>query len=279
MCKVSVIMPCFNDGEYIKESIDSVLTQTYEEVELIIINDGSTDELTNNILNNLSHPKIKVFKTSNIGPSAARNFGIGKSTGKYILPVDADDLIHSFYIEECVKQLNQNENVGIVYCYAELFGEQTGRWDLPEYSFEKMLLDNIIFVTSMFRKKDWEIIGGFNENLVHGMEDYDFWLSILELEREVIQLKEVYFYYRIKKISRTTKFSDDPRIVKETYKTLYSNHSEFYRKYSNEYAMVLRDALIEQIYINKKLTDLGPILNKVKSIGKVKRFIKKILIR
>ncbi|MGE7943740.1 glycosyltransferase family A protein [Lysinibacillus xylanilyticus] len=279
MCKVSIIMPCFNDGEYIKESIESVLSQTYKEIELIIINDGSTDELTNNILNNLSHPNIKIFTTSNIGPSAARNFGISKSTGKYILPVDADDLIHSLYIEECVKQLNQNDNVGIVYCYAELFGEQTGRWDLPEYSFEKMLLDNIIFVTSMFRKKDWEIIGGFNENLVHGMEDYDFWLSILELEREVVQLKEVYFYYRIKKVSRTTKFSDNSRIVKDTYKTLYLNHSEFYRKYSKEYAMILRDSLIEQIYINKKLTDLGPILNKVKRMSKVKRFIKKILIR
>ena len=279
MCKVSVIMPCFNDGEYITESIESVLNQSYKNLELIIINDGSTDELTNNKLNNLSHPQIKIFTTSNIGPSAARNFGISKSTGKYILPVDADDLIHSIYVEECVKQLEKNDNVGIVYCYAELFGEQTGRWDLPDYSFDKMLLDNIIFVTSMFRKKDWEIIGGFNENLVHGMEDYDFWLSILELEREVVQLKEIYFYYRIKKISRTTKFSDDSQIVKNTYRMLYLNHLEFYQKHNKEYALVLRDALIEQIYLNKQLTDLGPFLNKVKRMSKVKSLIKKILMR
>ncbi|MGE7020683.1 glycosyltransferase family A protein [Solibacillus cecembensis] len=279
MCKVTVIMPCYNDGEFIEESIASVLNQTYKNIELIIINDGSTDEKTNTILGNISNPLIKVLNTKNIGPSAARNFGIKVSTGKYILPVDADDKIHSVYIEECVNQLETNSDVGIVYCFAELFGEQKGRWDLPEYTFESMLLDNIIFVTSMFRKKDWERVGGFNENLIHGMEDYDFWLSILELNREVIQLKEVYFFYRIKKVSRTTKFSDNSSIVKDTYKTLYLNHPKLYEKYYKEYAMILRDSLIEQIYINKKLTDFGPVINKVKKINVIKKFVKKILIR
>ena len=279
MCKVSIIMPCFNDGAYIEESINSVLKQSYKEIELIVINDGSTDDNTNEILNKINHPLIKVYTTKNIGPAAARNYGIQNAKGKYILPVDADDLIHERYVEFCVKELEKNSNVGIVYCYAELFGEQTGRWDLPDYSFKSMLLDNIIFVTSMFRKEDWKIIGGFNESLVHGMEDYDFWLSILELDREVIQLKEVYFYYRIKKVSRTTRFTDDSDIVKNTYRTLYLNHPKFYSKYHEEYALVLRDALIDQIYLNKKLTDLGTVINKVKKIGFIRNFVKKILIR
>lgn len=277
MPKVSVIMPCFNDGEYIEASIESVLGQTFKEIELIIINDGSTDLKTIEILKSTSNPKIKILNTENFGPSAARNFGIEHAVGNYILPLDADDKIHPDYIEKCVEQLDNNPNVGIVYCFAELFGEQSGRWHLPEYSFESMLLDNIIFVSSMFRKKDWEDIGGFNQNLIHGMEDYDFWISILEKEREVVQLKEVYFYYRIKNISRTSKFMDNSLNVKSTYRELYLNHLEFYKKYQKEYAMVLRDALIDQIYLNKKLTNLGPMLNKVKKIGIIRNWAKKIL--
>lgn len=277
MPKVSVIMPCFNDGEYIEASIESVLCQTCKEIELIIINDGSTDLKTIEILKSISNPQIKILNTENYGPSAARNFGIKHAVGNYILPLDADDKIHPEYIEKCVEQLDNNPNVGIVYCFAELFGEQSGRWDLPEYSFESMLLDNVIFVTSMFRKKDWEDIGGFNQNLIHGMEDYDFWLSILEKEREVVQLKEVYFYYRIKNISRTSKFMDNSLNVKSTYRELYLNHPEFYKKYQKEYAMVLRDALIEQIYLNKKLTNLGSMLDKVKKIGIIRNLAKKIL--
>jgi len=279
MSKVSVIMPCYNDGEYIEESIKSVLVQSYNDIELVIINDGSTDEKTTQIINQLSHPQIKVLHTTNIGPAAARNFGIQNSSGKYVLPVDADDKIHPLYVEKCVQELEQNPHIGIVYCYAELFGEQSGKWDLPDYSFEKMLLDNIIFVTSMFRKEDWEAVGGFNEQLVDGMEDYDFWLSILELDREVIQFKEILFYYRIKKVSRTTKFSDNAEVVKNTYRQIYLNHPKFYSKYSNEYAMVLRDALIEHIHINRRLTDLGSVLNKVKRITKVKNLLKKILMK
>lgn len=277
MPKVSVIMPCFNDGEYIEASIKSVLGQTFKGIELIIINDGSTDPKTIEILKRISNPQIKILNTENFGPSAARNFGIKHAVGNYILPLDADDKIHPEYIAKCVEQLDNNSNVGIVYCFAELFGEQSGRWDLPEYSFESMLLDNVIFVTSMFRKKDWEDIGGFNQNLIHGMEDYDFWLSILEKEREVVQLKEVYFYYRIKNISRTSKFMDNSLNVKNTYRELYLNHPEFYKKYQKEYAMVLRDALIEQIYLNKKLTNLGPMLDKVKKIGFIRNWAKKIL--
>lgn len=174
--------------------------------------------------------------------------------------------------------MNKNPNVGIVYCFAELFGEQSGRWDLPEYSFEKMLLDNIIFVTGMFRKEDWEKVGGYNTSLIHGMEDYDFWLSILELDREVIQIKKVLFYYRIKPTSRTTNFMKDISTVKETYREIYLNHPTLFSNYKDNYAMVLRDALIEQIYLNKKITSLNPFLDKLKKIRLIKMLVKKIIL-
>lgn len=252
MVKVSVIMPCYNDGQYIEEAIDSVLNQSYKDIELIIIDDGSDDEYTIRVINNISHEKIKVLHTDHLRPAGARNYGISLSTGKYILPVDSDDKIEPTYIEQAVNILAGNPQIGVVYCQADLFGEQSGRWDLPTYSFETMLLDNIVFVTALFYKKDWEKVGGFNTSMDSGMEDYDFWLSILGLGKQIYQIPETLFHYRIKKVSRTTQFMDNSIQVKEIYRRMYDNHEEFYQKNAKTYAKVLRDALIEQIFLKRK---------------------------
>ena len=279
MNKVSIIMPCFNDGEYIEESISSVLNQTYKEIELIIVDDGSTDEKTINILNSIKNNKIKVIKSQRLRPAGARNLGISNASGKYILPLDSDDCIESDYVAKAVKILDENDNVGVVYCFADLFGEKNGKWELPDYSFEKMLLDNIVFVTSMFRRTDWIEVGGFNTELIHGMEDYDFWISILELNREIIQIPEVLFHYRIKSISRTTEFNENASIVKETYKKIHENHTTFYSKYSSQYETVLRNALIDQIFINRTLRKNINLLEKVMNNFIIKKIAKKFILK
>lgn len=279
MSKVSVIMPCYNDGAYIEEAVESVFSQTYKNIELIVIDDGSDDEYTVQVLKRLSHSNIKVIRTQRLRPAGARNAGIAAASGKYILPLDADDKIEPEYIEKAVKVLEENKQIGIVYCYANLFGEMSGRWDLPDYSFEKMLLDNIVFVTALFYKEDWERVGGFRVEMKHGMEDYDFWLSIMELGREIYQIPEVLFHYRIKPISRTKEFMHNAEIVKQTYRDIYYNHPAFYEKYKDQYAIVLRDALIEQLFINRKLQESIKILEKIKRIPVLKSFIKRFIMR
>jgi len=277
MSKVSVIMPCYNDGAYIEEAVQSVHAQTYKDIELIIIDDGSDDEHTLNVLNNFKQSGIKVLRTERLGPAGARNAGIAAAAGKYILPLDADDKIEPEYLEKAVKVLEENEHIGVVYCYANLFGERSGRWGLPNYSFEKMLLDNIVFVTALFYKEDWEKVGGFRVEMKHGMEDYDFWLSIMELGREIYQIPEVLFHYRIKPKSRTTEFMHNAEIVKQTYRDIYYNHPVFYEKYKDQYAVILRDALIEQLFINRKLQESIKILEKIKRIPILKYIIKKYI--
>lgn len=277
MDKVSVIMPCFNDGAYIQEAIDSVMNQTYSNIEIIIIDDGSDDPKTIDILNSISNPAIKILHSKRLRPAGARNFGIGKATGKYILPVDSDDTIDPTYVEKAINILETNQNIGVVYCYADLFGEKKGRWELPKYSFETMLLDNIVFVTAMFYKADWEKVGGFNTKMKAGMEDYDFWLSLLEIGREIYQIPEVLFHYRIKQVSRTTQFQDDCASKQKTYREIYNNHPAFYTKYKDEYAQVLRDALIEQVHLRQKYEKSFEIIGKLNSIPIVKQIIAKII--
>ena len=171
---------------------DSEIRSTieYTNWELIIVDDGSDDEETLKIIKGLGDEKIKVFHTEHLRPAGARNYGISHATGTYILPLDSDDTIDKTYIQKAVEVIDNNPKVGVVYCQADLFGEKSGLWDLPKYSFNTMLLDNIVFVTALFYKSDWEKVGGFNTAMVAGMEDYDFWLSIMSLGREIYQIPE-----------------------------------------------------------------------------------------
>ncbi len=262
---VSIVVPFFNDGKYINEAIDSALSQTHSPLEIIVVNDGSTDRESIEILESADWPMTHVIHAGNKGPAAARNMGISASRGKYILPLDADDRIHPTYVERATSILESEPCVGIVYCLAEYFGQTSGRWDLPSYSFERMLLDNIIFTTALFRRQDWQSVGGMNESLRHGMEDYDFWLSLLEIGRKVVQIPEVLFYYRIKKASRTHHFMRSRENVIDTYRAIYRNHPRLFSENQELYATVLRNALIDQVLWRRTYDDIlrSPILSKI----------------
>ncbi len=277
MSKVSVIMPCYNDGKYIREAIESVKQQSYKDWELIIIDDGSDDEETKKIIESIEDEQIIVLHTEHLRPAGARNYGIQHASGKYILPVDSDDKIDCTYMQKAVEIIEQNPKIGVVYCYADLFGEQHGRWELPNYCFEKMLLDNIVFVTALFYKDDWEKVGGFSTTMAAGMEDYDFWLSIMGLGREIYQIPEVLFHYRIKPVSRTTNFQNNCAQVQETYRQMYLNHKDFYHEHFDEYAVVLRDALIEQIFLRRKYEERWAKIAKYASYPIVGKIMRKVL--
>ena len=276
MEKVSVIMPCYNDGKYIEEAVESVFAQTYKNIELIVIDDGSDEQETIDILNRLGD-RIVLLKTNHLRPAGARNYGITRATGKYILPVDSDDEIDSTYVAKAVEILEKNQNIGVVYCEADLFGEKSGKWDLPSYSFDKMLLDNVVFVTALFYREDWEKVGGFNTHMLAGMEDYDFWLAILALGKEIYQIPEILFHYRIKPVSRTTGFQSDYVQMQATYRQIYDNHKEFFEKNSEEYAKVLRDALIEQIAIRMKYEKVFEKVQKYYKWPIIGRILKKFI--
>ncbi len=225
--KVSVVIPCYNQAEFLVEAVESVISQTYKNWECIIVNDGSLDE-TDEIAKKLESKdlRIRYLKKENGGLSDARNAGIALAIGDYILPLDADDKIGSEYLEEAVHVLETNNNVKIVYCYAEFFGEKSGTWNLPEFSIEKMLLYNLIFCTALFRKEDYERTSGYDIGMKYGWEDWDFWLSILENGGEVYKLNDTYFFYRVKESSMILSMTPEESIYLK--KRVYSNHSEMY---------------------------------------------------
>lgn len=277
MEKVSVIMPCYNDGKYIIEAIRSVKAQTYQNWEIIIVDDGSDESDTIEILKNIAEENIKVLHSEHLRPAGARNFGIQNAVGKYILPLDSDDTIDKTYMEKAVNVIESSSTIGIVYCKADLFGEKNGVWDLPNYSFRTMLLDNIVFVTALFYRSDWEKVGGFSTNMYAGMEDYDFWLSILETGKEIYQIPEILFHYRIKAVSRTSGFQNDCGQVQDTYFQIYQNHTDFYHQHFDEYAVVLRNALIEQIFLRRKYEERWTKIQKIAHYPVIGKILKSLL--
>ena len=243
---VSVIIPCYNQGKYIEETIQSVLASTYTDLEIIVINDGSSDSLTNNLLKTKEWPKTRIYHTLNQGVSASRNFGIKKSSGKYILPLDADDKIDRTYIEKAIKIFENSSDVLLVYSRAIFFGRKNKKWLLPEFSMEIMLCQNVIYCSAIFRRSDFDKTGGYNSNMKGGFEDWDFWLSLLEIEGggNVIRIDEPLFFYRIKARSRNTGINS--AMYSKLRKTIYENHKKLYcgtffnPVYSFEYSNLLR---------------------------------------
>ena len=141
---VSIIIPCYNLSQYLSETLDSVLAQTYQSWECIIINDGSIDNTEK--IAKLYVDKDKRFKyiyQNNQGVSSARNNGIRNSLGIYILPLDADDLIAPQYIEEAVLILNNYNDIKLVHCNYQNFGEVKGKV-YPKFSIKKLLTANMI---------------------------------------------------------------------------------------------------------------------------------------
>lgn len=226
MPKVSVIIPCYNQGAYVAEALDSVLAQPCRDFEIIVVNDGSTDPETRAILERLERPATRVIHTANQGLAAARNNGIAQAAGQYILPLDADDRIGPGYLEKGAAVLDRHPEVGFVYCLARLFGAKRGMFYLNRGGLGDMLLDSRVFCSALFRKADWEAAGGYNSNMRHGWEDWDFWLSLLEQGKSPYLIPEVLFHYRVKAGSMIRSMTPEQRLAMQL--QLFENHRDLY---------------------------------------------------
>ncbi len=195
MTLVSVIIPSYNSAHFIADAINSVINQSYTNWELIIVDDGSTDDLERVIKTYLEEDtRIKFVKKSNGGLGSARNFGIQHAEGTYILPLDADDTFEPSFIEKAVHLFSNHNDLKVVYCEAAYFGAKQGIWHLKDYTYKDLLVSNMIFATSMFKKEDYERVGGYNEIILY--EDWDFWLRLLKDGGEVYRIPEVLFNYQ-----------------------------------------------------------------------------------
>lgn len=237
--KVSVITACYNDGPYILECVESVQNSSYPNFEHIIVDDGSNSE-TIDILRSIKYANVHIFYKENSGVCSARNFAIEKSSGKYILPLDGDDKISNNYIKDAVSLFESNPKLRIVASeISQMFGYGNGqiKVKLP-IDMGLLLSRNLFTVTTMVRREDVNLVGGFDPMFKSGLEDWDFWISILALGGDVALVPGANFYYRIKRRHRNNRFSEDE--VRNIYRHIWEKHkplySMFYADPFNTYA-------------------------------------------
>jgi glycosyltransferase involved in cell wall biosynthesis len=175
---VSVVIPIFNYGQQFEKTLQSVFNSTYKNIEILVVNDGSTDEYVLQKLDSIkNHPNIKVINQINSGPSEARNNGIRNSNGEFILPLDADDKIEPEYIQSCVNILKRDKNISPVYCDTIHIGQSQGIEKRPEWSMDRLIQGPFIVNCSMFHKEAFDKCDGYDTTLF-GWEDYDLWLRM-----------------------------------------------------------------------------------------------------
>lgn len=229
---VSVIVPCYNQAEYLPETLDSVMRQTYPNWECVIVNDGSPDN-TEAVAKAYCQKdtRFKYVYKENGGLASARNYGIQHSSGEYILPLDSDDIIGASYMELAMSHFEISPKTKLVYCLAEKFGYENGLWSLGDYSYEKILWANVIFCSCIYRRSDWDMTSGYNVNMRFGYEDWDFLLSLLHPEDEVYCIPQVLFYYRTKKQSMVKSMGPQ---MEYTLKQIGKNHPDVYAPYNGD---------------------------------------------
>lgn len=226
-------MPAYNAGPYIEESIRSVLGQDYQNIELIVVDDGSKDgtpELAEQFGN-----RVKILRQKNAGPAAARNRGIAAASGELIAFLDADDVWLPGKVTLQVRYLLANPDVGVVYgIFLRWYAQPDGTFLAPppstisnaadpfalvaEHSgwvYRVLLLGSVLhIITAMIRRSVVEQVGNLDESLPTG-EDYDFWLRVSQQFR-ADKLDRTLTYYRMHTASTTT----IPRRENNEYKVL-----------------------------------------------------------
>lgn len=246
MKPVIVIVSCYNQGEIIMETIESLLNQSYKNFKIVIVDDGSTDIATINLLKKLEieyTKKIEVNFKENGHVSSVRNYGIKGCDSEYIFISDGDDTYHPQMIERFVNELENNPEVGIVSSWVKTF-------DLAEWlvkptggDVRDFLHKNNCPGQALIRKRCWEEIGGYDENMKFGYEDWDFYIAVTSKGWRISIIKEPLINYRIAKKSWNME-GYKKRLELIAY--IVKKHQSIYEKYLLEVLLEKEKAIQEK---------------------------------
>ncbi|AQP45779.1 glycosyltransferase family 2 protein [Tessaracoccus flavus] len=224
--QVGIVIPCFNDlADHVREAVESALGQDVP-VDVVVVDDGSTRAETLTMLEDLP-PSVKVIHTRNSGPAAARNRGVEILATEFVLPLDADDRISPNFARAASSGLARDEDVFIAYADVIFFGDATGHdKKASEVRLADILTANRLPSCSMFRRSDWERIGGYDESLRVGHEDYEFWVRLLAEGGRAVKAANAVFYHRIRAGSRQSQQGLEEAAVRATRAAIARNNPD-----------------------------------------------------
>lgn len=272
MPEASIIIPAYNQGSFLKETLKSVSAQSFEDFECIIVDDGSTDNTALVAKEYSDGSKIKYFYQDNKGLAGARNTGIKLARGSYIHFLDSDDLIYKNYIERMVNKLKEDKNIDVLSCAWDLIDENGNKISLkigPVKSgnyFRDLILENLFPVHSVVLKSSiFKKTGLFNDRLM-AMEDWDMWLRIASEGYKFDIIDMVGVSYRRHKNCMTLEIDRMLNNLDSLLKIFYDTHNKYknYRQYTRLYQTFNIYRYSEEIgdinYQNDLLKDINNLL-------------------
>jgi len=232
---LSIVIPFYNLGEYLLETLDSARKITYEDFEIIIVNDGSTDAKSKQVLHEIekmNNQKIKILNIENGGLANARNVGAMHANGEYIAFLDADDLINETFYEKAIDLLDTYSNISFVYSWVEYFGARTGIWPTFNTEFPYFLGMNMLTAFVVVRRQDFINFGLNRTVMEYGLEDYEGWIGMCENGCSGISIPEPLVQYRVRPESMSRQFNRD--MIVYLLDQLSLHHPELYREHGLE---------------------------------------------
>lgn len=199
---VTVIIPCFNYGQFVDEAIRSALAQTFDRIEIIVIDDGSTDTLTRETLAALQYDRTRVVHQANQGLATTRNTGATLARGKYLCYLDADDCLEPTYLAKMLAELEQDETLGACFSWVQCFGDCQAVWKTRSFDPYYLRQSTTAPSHSVIRKEAWQRVSaangsGFLTKYNGYFEDWVFWIDMVECGYRGHAVTEPLIRYRV----------------------------------------------------------------------------------
>ncbi|HEX2831481.1 MAG TPA: glycosyltransferase [Thermoanaerobaculia bacterium] len=236
--RLSVVIPCHDDGDYLIDAVASVERHA-PAAELIVVDDGSTQPRTIEVLAALREAGHRVVEQPHAGLSAARNRGIAASAGEYLLPLDADNRLLPRFVAEAMAILDADQSAGVVYGDRREFGARSGNVSVPELELPRLLWSNYIDACAVVRRAVWNDVGGYDVALPI-WEDWDFWLAAAARGWRFVRVAGPTFEYRVRPDSMHQRFlrrNDHPAMLAR----IYAKHRDLVSAHAAEILLAGHD--------------------------------------
>jgi glycosyltransferase involved in cell wall biosynthesis len=229
--RVSVVIPCFNLGDYVEEAVDSVLAQTYQDFEIVVVDDASTDARTHRTLDLLLREKTRVIRARHGGLAATRNLGIARTTGAYVCALDADDRLRPTFLEQAVARLDRDPSIAFVSSWLKMFEDDDFEWTPESWDFPALLREDTVLTAALVRREALVAAGAYDTAMpVQGDEDWDLWLTLVERGCRGDIIREVLFDYRKRNGSMSdVSWYGDGHVPLANYR--FDKHRDAYRRH------------------------------------------------
>lgn len=253
--RLSVVIPCYNHGKYLPEALESVdKSSNRDEIEVIIVNDGSYDEYTNQYITNLDQNKYVIINQENLGLAKARNNGILQAKADYVLILDSDNYIEEVFISDFFNLINERVVFDALYGDARFFGEENKIQIQGKLDLYKLFKANYIDACAIFKKNTLLKLNLYDDKMPNmGWEDWDMWLKLSFNDAKIIYLSKVYFNYRFRnnsmiRLHNNVRFAETKQYLAAKYLSSNDNVLLLINYYLYNYLSVSK---LNAVYLDK----------------------------